>query len=109
MNDLIRPSLYNAWQDIIPVVQNHDLETQTYDVVGAICESSDFLGKERALQIEANGLLAVRSSGAYGFGMASNYNSRPRAAEVMVDGDRHFCVRARENLADLTRGERVLP
>ena len=109
MNDLIRPSLYSAWQEIIPVTQHSDRDRQTYDVVGAICESSDFLGKERTLRIAQNDLLAVRSSGAYGFGMASNYNSRPRAAEVMVDGDRHYCVRQRENLEDLIRGEQVLP
>ena len=109
MNDLIRPSLYSAWQDIIPVVQDSDREEAVYDVVGAICESSDFLGKDRPLRITQQDLLAIRSSGAYGFGMASNYNSRPRAAEVMVDGDRHYCVRERENLDDLTRGEQVLP
>ncbi len=109
MNDLIRPSLYSAWQDIIPVDQQSDRDEQMYDVVGAICESSDFLGKDRALRLAQDDLLAIRSSGAYGFGMASNYNSRPRAAEVMVDGERHYCVRERENLEDLTRGEQVLP
>ena len=109
MNDLIRPSLYGAWQEIIPVTQNSDSEERTYDVVGAICESSDFLGKDRSLRLAQEDLLAIRSSGAYGFGMASNYNSRPRAAEVMVDGERHYCVREREQLDDLTRGEQVLP
>ena len=78
-------------------------------MVGAICESSDFLGKDRNLGIEAGDLLAVRSSGAYGFGMASNYNSRTRAAEVMVDGGEHHCVREREQFEDLVRGESLLP
>ncbi|HKJ50932.1 MAG TPA: diaminopimelate decarboxylase [Gammaproteobacteria bacterium] len=109
MNDLIRPSLYGAWQEIIPVVEASDAPEKTYDVVGAICESSDFLGKERALRLQQGDLLAIRSSGAYGFGMASNYNSRRRAAEVMVDGDKHYCVRAREDYDDLLRGETMLP
>jgi len=109
MNDLIRPSLYGAWQDIVRVVAASDAQAMRYDVVGAICESSDFLGKDRALRLAPDDLLAIRSAGAYGFGMASNYNSRARAAEVMVDGDRHYCVRTRETFADLVRGESVLP
>jgi len=109
MNDLIRPSLYGAWQEIIRVVEASDAPEKTYDVVGAICESSDFLGKERALRLQQGDLLAIRSSGAYGFGMASNYNSRRRAAEVMVDGEQHYCVRAREEYDDLLRGETTLP
>jgi diaminopimelate decarboxylase len=109
MNDLIRPSLYGAWQEIIRVEQASEAPEKTYDVVGAICESSDFLGKERALRLQQGDLLAIRSSGAYGFGMASNYNSRRRAAEVMVDGDNHYCVRAREDYEDLLRGEAMLP
>ena len=109
MNDLIRPSLYGAWQDIIRVEQASPAEEKVYDVVGAICESSDFLGKERSLRLAQGDLLAVRSSGAYGFGMASNYNSRPRAAEVVVDGERHYLVRERENYEDLVRGEQILP
>jgi len=109
MNDLIRPSLYGAWQEIIRVEQESAAEERTYDVVGAICESSDFLGKERVLRLEQGDLLAIRSAGAYGFGMASNYNSRRRAAEVMVDGDAHHCVRAREDYDDLLRGESMLP
>ena len=108
MNDLIRPSLYSAWQKIIPVVPRPG-ETRHYDVVGPVCETGDFLGKDRALNIAANDLLAVRSSGAYGFTMASNYNSRPRAAEVMVDGDRHYLVREREKIAQLWQGEQLLP
>jgi diaminopimelate decarboxylase len=109
MNDLIRPSLYGAWQEIIRVEQQSAAAERVYDVVGAICESSDFLGKDRALSLEQDDLLAIRSCGAYAFGMASNYNSRTRAAEVMIDGDRHFCVREREGFADLVRGESLLP
>ncbi len=108
MNDLIRPSLYGAWQEIIRVEQDSDASEKVYDVVGAICESSDFLGKDRALSLEQNDLLAIRSSGAYAFGMASNYNTRVRAAEVMVDGDQHYCVRVRESFDDLIRGESML-
>jgi diaminopimelate decarboxylase len=109
MNDLIRPSLYGAWQEIIRVEQVSDAAERLYDVVGAICESSDFLGKDRALRLHQGDLLAIRSSGAYAFGMASNYNTRTRAAEVMVDGDRHYCVRERERYEDLIRGESLLP
>ena len=109
MNDLIRPSLYGAWQEIIRVEEKSDAAELTYDVVGAICESSDFLGKERELRLRQSDLLAIRSSGAYGFGMSSNYNTRRRAAEVMVDGDKHYCVRERESFEDLVRGESLLP
>jgi diaminopimelate decarboxylase len=109
MNDLIRPSLYGAWQEIIRVEADSDADEKVYDVVGAICESSDFLGKDRALRLRQQDLLAIRSCGAYAFGMSSNYNSRTRAAEVMVDGDQHFCVRQREEFSDLIRGESLLP
>ncbi len=109
MNDLIRPSLYGAWQEIIRVEQHSNASERVYDVVGAICESSDFLGKDRALSLTQNDLLAIRSSGAYAFGMASNYNTRVRAAEVIVDGDQHYCVRERESFDDLIRGESMLP
>ncbi|XQW85053.1 diaminopimelate decarboxylase [Thalassotalea piscium] len=109
MNDLIRPALYQAWQNIIPVTVNNVLEKKVYDIVGPVCETGDFLGKDRALAIQAGDLLAVRSSGAYGFTMSSNYNSRPRAAEVMVDGDQHYLVRQRETLAQLWQGESLLP
>lgn len=109
MNDLIRPSLYGAWQDIIPVEQASDAPEMLYDVVGAICESSDFLGEDRNLKLSPGDLLAIRSSGAYAFGMASNYNTRARAAEVMVDGKRHYCVRERERFDDMIRGETLLP
>ena len=108
MNDLQRPSLYGAWHDIVPVRPRDGTPTR-YDVVGPICETGDFLGKERALVLAAGDLLAVRSAGAYGFTMSSNYNSRPRAAEVMVDGDQVFVIRERETLDDLYRHEQLLP
>ena len=109
MNDLIRPALYQAWQAIIPVEQRDDVVSEQYDVVGPICETGDFLGKERMLAIRAGDLLAVRSAGAYGFTMSSNYNSRPRAAEVMVDGDESYLIREREALSQLWQGESLLP
>ncbi|MDZ7853790.1 MAG: diaminopimelate decarboxylase [Halomonas sp.] len=109
MNDLIRPALYQAWQTILAVDTRKPRDTATYDVVGPVCETGDFLGKDRALAIAAGDLLAVRSAGAYGFAMASNYNSRPRPAEVMVDGDRVHLVRRRERLEELWAGESVLP
>ena len=109
MNDLIRPSLYSAWQEILPAAPRNDGEAQVYDVVGPVCETGDFLGKDRELNIQPGDLLAVRSAGAYGFTMSSNYNTRPRAAEVMVDGGAFHVVRQRETLEDLWRGETVLP
>lgn len=109
MNDLIRPALYQAWQAIVPVDTRTPREPATYDVVGPVCETGDFLGKERELAIAEGDLLAVRSAGAYGFVMASNYNSRPRPPEVMVDGDRYHVVRARESLESLWAGEALLP
>ncbi|MFD2191510.1 diaminopimelate decarboxylase [Pistricoccus aurantiacus] len=109
MNDLIRPALYQAWQAIIPVEQRSSQETQRYDVVGPVCETGDFLGKDRELAIAPGDLLAIRSAGAYGFVMASNYNSRPRAAEVMVDGGEAYLVRARETFSLLWAGEALLP
>ncbi|HEB93596.1 MAG TPA: diaminopimelate decarboxylase [Gammaproteobacteria bacterium] len=109
MNDLMRPALYQAWQAIVPVVPRSEGESRIYDVVGPVCETSDFLGKDRELTIEAGDLLAVRSAGAYGFTMSSNYNTRPRAAEVMVDGDRLHVVRQRERLENLWAGESLLP
>ncbi|BFM49402.1 diaminopimelate decarboxylase [Marinomonas sp. THO17] len=110
MNDLIRPSLYSAWMDIVPVSQQATPEgKRVYDLVGPVCETGDFLGKERELDIQAGDLLAVRSAGAYGFTMASNYNSRNRAAEVMVDGDKVYLIRARETIEHQLAGEQVLP
>jgi diaminopimelate decarboxylase len=109
MNDLLRPSLYGAWQNIVVVNLHSPAQALIYDVVGPICETGDFLGKQRELSIKTGDLLAIRSSGAYGFSMSSNYNSRLRAAEVMVDGDQHYLVRARESFSDLVRGEALLP
>ncbi|MDH5370280.1 MAG: diaminopimelate decarboxylase [Gammaproteobacteria bacterium] len=108
MNDLMRPALYSAWQEIIPV-NKKDGQSQRYDIVGPICETGDFLGKDRELIIEAGDLLAVRSSGAYGFTMSSNYNTRPRVAEIMVDGDKAHVVRERETIESLYANEKVLP
>ncbi|SON51325.1 diaminopimelate decarboxylase [Vibrio tapetis] len=108
MNDLMRPALYQAWQDIVPVVPR-DGEATSYDLVGPICETGDFLGKDRELVLEQGDLLAVRSAGAYGFVMSSNYNTRARAAEVMVDNDQSYVVRQREELASLWQLEQVLP
>ncbi len=109
MNDLIRPSLYGAWQAIVTVDETPQGTAGRYDLVGPICETGDFLGKERDLTLHEGALLAVRSAGAYGFSMASNYNTRPRAAEIMVDGDRVHLVRRRETLAELFAGESPLP
>ena len=109
MNDLLRPSLYGAWMNIIEVDSRTTHEKALYDVVGPVCETGDFLGKERTLAIAEGSLLAVRSAGAYGFTMSSNYNTRPRAAEVLVDGDQAHLIREREQLADLWRGEHLLP
>jgi diaminopimelate decarboxylase len=105
MNDLLRPALYSAWQEIIPIIQNRESEVRTYDVVGPVCETGDFLGKDRRLAITEGDLLAVRSAGAYGFVMASNYNSRCRPAEIIVDGKRVYLAREREKLKDLWKGE----
>ncbi len=109
MNDLQRPALYNAWHDIIPLQPRSVEPAQSYDIVGPICETGDFLGKDRELALAAGDVLAVRSTGAYGFTMSSNYNSRPRAAEVMVDGNQIHVIRERETLEDLYRGEHLLP
>lgn len=109
MNDLLRPALYDAWQDIVPLQQHSTGVPRCYDVVGPVCETGDFLGKARQLALSAGDLLAIRSAGAYGFSMASNYNSRPRPPEVMVDGDQMFCVRARESVASLFQTETILP
>ncbi|EHA1127222.1 diaminopimelate decarboxylase [Vibrio navarrensis] len=108
MNDLMRPALYQAWQDIVPVKPRSG-EAVTYDLVGPICETGDFLGKDRSLVLAENDLLAVRSAGAYGFVMSSNYNTRARAAEIMVDGTQSFLVRQREELRSLWELEHILP
>ncbi|MEC9413653.1 MAG: diaminopimelate decarboxylase [Pseudomonadota bacterium] len=108
MNDLLRPALYQSWQNIQTVKQHSDTEVVSYDIVGPICETGDFLGKDRELAIKQGDLLAIRSAGAYGFAMSSNYNSRPRAAEVMVEGDKVHLVRERETINDLFAGEHVI-
>ena len=108
MNDLIRPALYQAWMDIVPVEQRSG-EAARYDIVGPICETGDFLGKDRELVLREGDLLAVRSAGAYGFVMSSNYNTRGRAAEVLVDGEQVHEVRRRETLTELFAGESLLP
>jgi diaminopimelate decarboxylase len=108
MNDMIRPALYQAWLDIVPLEKNLQATPQTYNIVGPVCESGDFLGKDRELAIGEGDLLAVMSAGAYGFVMSSNYNTRPRAAEVMIDGSDSQLVRAREQVSDLFASEQVL-
>ena len=110
MNDMLRPSLYQAWQKIIPVsVRDDDTPTHNFDIVGPVCETGDFLGKDRELALKQGDLLAQRSAGAYGFTMSSNYNSRPRVAEIMVDGEQHHLIRQRETIESLYQGEKILP
>ncbi|WOE31468.1 MULTISPECIES: diaminopimelate decarboxylase [unclassified Acinetobacter] len=109
MNDLIRPALYEAWMDIQAVTPRTDAQTQLWDIVGAICETGDFLGKQRSLALQDNDVLAVLGAGAYGFVMSSNYNSRGRAAEVMVDGHESYLIRERETLESLWEREHLLP
>lgn len=109
MNDMLRPSLYQAWMDIQPTTINNSADTALYDVVGPVCETGDFLGKDRSLAISQGDNLCLFSAGAYGFVMSSNYNSRPRAPEIMIDNGLTYLVRARETMADLVRGEQLLP
>ncbi len=109
MNDLLRPTLYQAWMNIVPVDTNGSAPKKLYDVVGPVCESGDWIGRDRELAVAAGDLLAVRTAGAYGFTMASNYNTRTRAAEIIVDGTQVHVVRERETLEDLVRGEKLLP
>ncbi len=109
MNDLLRPSLYQAWQAIIPVEKRIDINSVAYDVVGPVCETGDYLGKDRQLAIEPGDLLAVRSAGAYGFTMSSNYNSRNRPAELMVDKNKHYLIKKRETITEQLAGESLLP
>jgi len=108
MNDLIRPSLYSAWQDIKPLKETSDAPLRSYDLVGPVCETGDFLGKDRELPLAAGDRVAVMSAGAYGFVMASNYNTRGRPAEVMVDGDQLHLVRKRETIEELFAGEQLI-
>ncbi|AOJ08586.1 diaminopimelate decarboxylase [Burkholderia mayonis] len=109
MNDLARPAMYEAFHAIEPVKPRTDIATAVYDVVGPVCESGDWLGRERSLAIAPGDLLAIRSAGAYGFTMSSNYNTRPRAAEVIVDGANAYLVRPRETVESLFERESVLP
>ncbi len=108
MNDLLRPALYGAWQEIRPVRERPDAATGVYDVVGPVCESADFLGLGRALSVQEGDLLAVSSAGAYAFSMSSNYNSRPRVAEVMVDGSEAHLIRRRETMSEMMAGEAMI-
>lgn len=109
MNDLIRPALYSAYQEIVPLSLREDGESKIYDLVGPVCETGDFLGKDRELNLQPGDLLAVCSAGAYGFVMSSNYNTRPRPAEVMVSDNQAHLVRKRESIGDLLHGEQLLP
>jgi diaminopimelate decarboxylase len=108
MNDLMRPAMYEAWHDIVEV-EPPTAEAHVYDVVGPVCESGDWLGRDRRLAVREGDLLAIRSAGAYGMAMSSNYNTRPRGAEVMVDGTRTHLVRERERVVELFAHERTLP
>ena len=108
MNDLIRPSFYDAWHDVLPVREGGAAQPQVWDLVGPVCESGDWLARDRTLALAEGDLLAFRTAGAYGFTMSSNYNSRPRAAEVLVDDARVHLARARETIDDLMRGEELL-
>jgi len=108
MNDMLRPALYDAWMDINAVEVITDSEEADYDVVGPVCETGDFLAKDRALAITEGDYLYLSSAGAYGFTMSSNYNSRPRVAEVMIDGNQTHLIRARETIEDLVRGEQLI-
>lgn len=108
MNDLMRPALYEAWHDVLPL-RATPAGGRVYDIVGPVCESGDFLARDRQLSVNPGDLIAIASAGAYGMSMSSNYNTRPRAAEIMVDGDRIFPIRNRETVADLFAGEHRLP
>ena len=109
MNDLMRPALYDAWQEVVPVVQGNGGDSKVWDIVGPVCETGDTLARQRELSLQEGDLLAIRSSGAYGFSMSSNYNTRPRPPEVMVDEDTFHVIRRRENMDDLMAMESLLP
>ena len=108
MNDLLRPTLYDAWMEVAPAVVRSG-PAEVYDIVGPVCESGDWLARDRALRLQVGDVLGMTGAGAYGMAMSSNYNARPRAAEIMVDGDRAYCVRRRESVAELYAGESTLP
>ena len=109
LNDLLRPALYKSWQDIVPVVERSETTARVYDVVGPVCETGDLVGSERRLAVEQGDILAIMDVGAYGHVMSSNYNSRPRPPEVIVDGDLYHLVRKRETISQLTADESLLP
>jgi diaminopimelate decarboxylase len=109
MNDLMRPALYKAYHEILPVVARNEMDAKIYQVVGPVCETGDFLGHDRHLALARGDLLAIMSAGAYGMSMSSNYNTRPRAAEMMIDGDRVHLIRERESIEQLMAGEKILP
>lgn len=109
MNDLMRPALYDAWHEILPVAGSTSAAARCWEIVGPVCESGDFLGHDRTLALSEGDLVAILSAGAYGMAMASNYNTRPRAAEVMVDGTAMHLVRRREEVSDLIASESLLP
>ena len=109
MNDLIRPALYDAWHDVLPLEEVAEALEDTYDLVGPVCESVDFLAQARRLRLVPGARVAIMCAGAYGHVMASNYNARPRPPEVMVDGDRIHLVRPRESIPALYSGEALLP
>lgn len=109
MNDMIRPALYEAQMEIVNTVKDGQEGTQKWDIVGPVCESSDFMGRDRLLSVKAGDVLAMTGAGAYGMSMASNYNCRMRPAEVIVDGDKAYLVRERESTEDLLRHETTLP
>jgi len=109
MNDLPRPAMYQAFHAIVPLEPLPDRQQASYDVVGPVCESGDWIGRDRTLAVAAGDRLAVLSAGAYCMSMASNYNTRGRAAEVLVDGEQAHLIRVRETAADTFRGEKLLP
>ena len=108
MNDLMRPSLYSAFHKIVNLSESPS-RRKKYDIVGPICETGDFLGKNRTLSVEENNLLAILDVGAYGMSMSSNYNSRPKVSEILVDKDKFFIIRKKDTFADLINGEQLLP
>ncbi len=108
MTEMMRPALYEAWMPILPIQIQEHLTAQTYDIVGPVCESSDWLGRKRLLKTEAGQCLAMTVAGAYGMSMASNYNSRPLVAEILIDQDKSFLIRHRQNIEDTWQLERLI-
>ena len=109
MNDLMRPSLYDAYHEIINLSPSNNINEETYDVVGPVCETGDFLGKKRKLSIQTGDMLAVLDAGAYGMSMSSNYNSRPRACEVIIDDEHCYEIKSRETFDELIANEKLIP